>query len=180
MKNPIALKIIGLGLFAVAFIFVIAFFIRGQVTIDGDFPENQVSESLSCERQDTGYFLFNDTRILEDATNLTLIFDKQNLRLASLIYTAFTENATTAQNVEAAIMSELNTNFGTEFGFNGLGANFTSSENKIRMSLTATTSEMGSNGKKYFLIDGIQDQKDKYYEELTRRGFNCKKVNYQD
>lgn len=167
----------GISLVVIAIVLLIVFLLHGQVTISGEFPGDETEESLVCERQDAGFFLFEDSRILSDSTKLTLIFSSTNLRLASLIYSATTASNTAAQNIEAVMMSELNKSFGKEYGFNGLGANFISDGNTARMSLTANASEIGTNGRKYFLIDGIIDYKDNYYEELTRRGFNCKRIN---
>ncbi len=166
-----------ISLVVVAIILLIVFLLRGQTTISGNFTDNETEESLLCERQNAGYFLFNDSRILGDSTKLTLIFTDTGLRLASLIYSATTDNNTIAQNIEAVMMSELNKSFGKEYGFNGLGANFISDGNTARMSLTANASEIDTNGRKYFLIDGIPDYKNNYYEELTRRGFNCRRIN---
>lgn len=174
------LLVTGIVLIILASILICQFFIRGRIVISGNFPEDESSESISCERKNTGYFLFNDPRILSDYTKLTLIFRNSKLDIASIVYIATTHDDVVAQNIEAIMMSELNTSFGSEFGFNGLGANFSSNNNTSRMSLTANISEIGISGKKYFLIDEIPNQKGSYQSELTKRGFECKIINSKE
>ncbi len=171
------MKILGIILGTIAVVLIVLFLVKGQTIVSGNFPEDEVDESMLCTRQNSGYFVFNDTRIIGDNTKLTLIFNNSKLRTASLTYSATTENEIVAQNIEAVMTAELNTSYGTEFGYNGLGANITSNDNIARLTIMATPSEMKENGKKYFLIDNISDNKDEYYNALTERGFNCQVIN---
>ena len=179
MKNKYCrwLAPLGASLCTLAIILLFAFLMKGTTIVSGSYPENVRDNSVICSSSSFNYPFFRYDSSLEKYAKISILFNGDNLKSISLIYTLFYSNEIGAKTSEAQNHAAMNIHFGEDgLGGDSFSAHYNINGNKITMNIYATPSDLQTTyGSKYFLIDGLplESSIEQYKNHLEKQGFAC-------
>ena len=164
---------VGLSLVLVAGVLLFWFFMKGETTITGNWPEPELSQSMSCESNNFAYPFFTYDKSTKKSTRINIIFNNDNLYSIALIYNLYLNDAEIISSSEAANHAAMNISFGNNgLEAESLGMDFARLQDSLKMSLYAKSSDINSASAKYFLLD---DNDSKAYNvELVKKSYENK------
>ena len=168
-------SMIGISLLLTAIFLTIWFFMRGETIISGDWPEQESSESLSCEIEGLKYPFSAYDNSERKTTKVSIVFINGNLKTISLIYQLYYNGSEEIEKSEAENHAAMNLKMQNDgAGPDALELNFAKLANSLKMSLYAEASELDNGMAKYFELEDISkfdlnNIKDSY----EKKNFGC-------
>ena len=166
---------VGISLILSAVVLIFCFFMRGETKTNGNWPETETTESISCEVGGLAYPLFKYDNSNKKTTKIAMIFDASKLKTISLIYQQYYDSSEAIERSEAenhAAMNLLMQNEG--LGPDALGMNFAKLSNGLKMSLFADVSKINDITAKYFELDGVSEYDMTAMRTVyEQKGFKC-------
>lgn len=157
--------------------------LRGSHSVGGKYPEDFISNSISCEVNNLAYPFFSSymEAPLNQTTKVNIIFNEGVIDTISLTHTMYWNDAAKSLTSYNFNHVDMNKSFGAaSLGVDALGARYTTTDDKSILSLYATTDELNHTTLKYFLIDttSTSEKDDSWYEQqYEKQGFACQHNN---
>lgn len=171
------LAFIGVILIALSVALFLLFFLRGSTKVEGGYPEPISNSSLECTSENSPYPFFNFNKpAIKNVTSINIIFYNDEIDKISLTQLDTYTDETTASSSSSVAHANMNNSFAKSgLKADALSANYSATQNTMRMTLYASTTEFNNNSSKYFLLDEYlinqpMDTIEKYYSE---KGFSC-------
>ena len=175
-SNLLTVLSFSLCIFAVLVFFV--FMMQGKTTTSGGYPENTKDGSIICNNNGLDYPFFRYDESIKKDTEITALFNDENLKSISLRYTLSYSNESLATTSEAQNHAAMNINFGNnQLEADAFSARYSKNGNKMIMNLYASQSDLKTtNGNRYFLLDNlsIDSSIEQYKDYYEKQGFICK------
>ena len=174
------LSTFGIILFLIAFVLLVLFFMKGQTTTKGEFPEDVVSEAIACSSKSIQFPYFTYDNSIGKEMKVNVIFENNNISSISLIYDLKYDNESKSLESYNINHSALNTYFGqNSLESDALGAVFANLGSEMKLSLYASGDELNVNTAKFFMVPegvnlgaGIEILMGQY----EKSGFTCRKL----
>lgn len=168
---------LGASLCTLAIILLFVFLMKGTTTVSGSYPENVKDNSVICNSSGLSYQFFRYDNSSEKDAKISILFNGDNLKSISLVYTLLYSNEIGAKTSEAQNHAAMNIHFGEDgLGGDSFSAHYNINGNKMTMNIYATPSDLRTTyGSKYFLIDGLplESSIEQYKNHLEKQGFTC-------
>ena len=174
-KKNTGILIIG-TVFVAIIIILLIFLMQGKTTTSGNYPENMSDEALSCEANNIDYPIFTYDNAIKKEAKVNILFSKDKIKSISLSYSLYYNDEEKIIGSEAHNHAAMNISFGkNSMGADALNANYAKLEDKMRMSLYASGSDITTITLKYFLIntESIPDKITDYEDIYKDKGFKC-------
>lgn len=176
-KNIVTILLI-IGTIVCAVIITIIL-INGKTETSGQKPADIKSESLACENHSTRYVFAeydnSKTKTLKVVSN----YYNGKLDSISLLYTLYYDDKTQINASESSNHADMNISF-SKNGLNAdaLNAHYSKTEDLLKISLYATSSELNPATAKYFMIEpknqtNLPTTINEYQENYEQQGFTC-------
>lgn len=175
-KEYKALKLGSFLLFLVILTVVLIWLLRGKITTIGQYPANIRNETLECVSHDLKYKKVSSA--YSDNSELKIIIishGDKGLSSASLLYTLVYPTELDAYSAEARAHAEFNNGLvAAGFSSEKFSNKFTLLDNKLVISIYATSEEINEYTHDYFLIDDTDVKTlDDYKAIYDEQGFKC-------
>ena len=164
---------VGVVLLVIAATTFLWFLLRGETKIVTKGPEITSNASLICSIENYNYPFFTYDNSSNTATEITIVFDGDNIGSITLIHKSHYDDNSKASTSSSVNHAAMNRSFGSELGADALSANFNVSNGTMRMSLYANRDTLNVLSRKYFLIDSALSTRNQYEKYYTDRGFKC-------
>lgn len=168
---------IGITLILTAIVFFVCLFLQSETKTTGNWPEPEISESLTCEVEGRLYPFFNYDNSEKKITKINAIFKNDNINTVSLVHKLYYDNDEQIIKSEAENHAAMNLKTQAEgLGPDALGANYSRLSDSLKMSLYVRNDDINSNTVKYFELDWVDDGA---YNLMTtkaiyeKKGFVC-------
>lgn len=179
-KNKASILIIsGVVLIVIAIVLILNFFMRGETTVSGNFPDPEVSESISCELNSADDTILDLTDVTRASTKVNAVFVKKQLSSISLTYSLYYNSEEKINTSEA----KNHANFNLSSQENGLGANifnlhFTKLKDRLEIRMYAESKDITDKSSEYLLLRNTSNLSQSAVEKnYTDKGFKCKSSN---
>lgn len=164
---------VGIILVITTIILILLFLLRGTTVIQGEYPDNEKSESLTCIVENTTYsFMKDDGEGIKIKINT--IFTKNVISSISLTATKTYSDELSANQALARMMANMNRSFDTELGAGAFNATYSTNEAVAQMNLYANADALKAEYLKYFMIDDLPQTIEQYQSNYESQGFKCK------
>ena len=169
--------IIGVIIFVIIIIGLIIFFLtQGSSTTTGNYPDNVSDKSLTCTATNIDYPFFAYDKSNKKEAEINVLFSKDKLRSISLAYSLYYDNAQDIVGSEAHNHAAMNISFGEyHLGADAFNANYAKLEDRMRMSLYASGSDITTTALRYFLIntESVPEKITIFQNIYQNKGFKC-------
>ena len=155
-KKRDTLVITGVIFLVLAAVFLIWFFLQGQTMIMGDFPEPEVSTSLTCTSNTYSYPFFVYDNSLGRELTVNSVYGDDKLKYISLTYSLKYNSSEAIYESEAQNHAEMNILFSNDrLEADAFGAKYSRMSGEMQFSIFANADTINTNvGRKYFLLEG--------------------------
>ena len=174
--------IVGILLFVLAIVLIIIFFVKGQVTVTGDFPDNEKTVSATCTSSTIGYPFFANNEAAKKDMSIKIVANEDKVDTLSLLYYLYygSEDAiTSSRDVNHYAVNKAFEEAGLEA--DALGANYSRLADSFKFTLFAKAPDLNSTTVKFFLLDGIKIEDGIKYSTTKSMykalGFKCTENN---
>ena len=157
------------------------FFTRGNVTVTGDNPEIEKTDSIVCKNDNINYPYFSYDNSERKEMQITAIFTSDKLETISLLHTLYYTNhkdANTSETLNHATFNLETQNAG--LGPDIFSAHYSVSNDNLQLTLNAKKKDINSNNAKYLLLGeltGGDYTKLDVQKNYKNSGFSCEEVN---
>ncbi|MBR3595096.1 hypothetical protein IKL45_02575 [Candidatus Saccharibacteria bacterium] len=176
-KSHKVIKMASFLLFLVIIVIIIIWLLHGKTTTTGRYPENIHNDSLECVSNNIKYEKTSSIESSDSELKITTVFrDNGTLGSISLLYTLTYQSSVDAYSAEARAHAEFNKGLAASgFSSEKFANKFTLLDNKLLISLYATSKEINEYTYNYFLIDSSNDFKtlEDIKEHYKKQGFVC-------
>lgn len=175
-SNNMALA--GLALIVVAIVLLILFFVNGQTSVTGKFPDPETIVSTTCTSETISYPFFS----LNDATkrdlNIKVVSSEEKIDTISLAYRLYYDSEAAITNSRDVNHFAMNKAFeAADMEADSLGATYSRLSDNFRFNLFTKAAKLDDRTKKFFLLDDVDSEDGFEYEEVQRAyeklGFKC-------
>ncbi|MBQ3348646.1 hypothetical protein IJG90_03990 [Candidatus Saccharibacteria bacterium] len=168
----------GILLFVVAGVLIIWFFLHGETTVTGGFPEPESSESISCEVTGKVNDIFNIDDTSKVTTRVTATFLESKLSSISLVYSLYYNDSTAIGASESKNHAAINLATQSEgLGSDIFNLHFNKLTDRLEIRLYTEADNINNKNSKYLMMNGLSDDGaytktliEKIYES---QGFKC-------
>ena len=173
------IMIAGLALVVIAVVLLILFFINGETSISGKFPDPDDMISTTCRSGTIAYPYFKIDGSDRKELDIKIVSDNEKVDTISLVYRLYYSS-------EAAIIESRDVNhFAMNKAFevvdmeaDSLGATYSKLTDNFRFNLFAKAIKINDITKKFFLLDDVGREGGLDYEEVRKtyieQGFECR------
>ena len=177
-KQSNNLALAGLALIVVAIVLLILFFVNGQTSVTGEYPDPETTISTTCTSGTINYPFFSLNEAVKKELNIKIVSSGDKISTVSLAYRLY-------YNSEEAIINSRDVNhFAVNKAFemvnmeaDSLGATYSKLTDNFRFNLFAQAVKLNDTTKKFFLLDDVEDKDGFSYEEAKKAyiklGFEC-------
>ena len=170
--------IAGILLVIAAVVLIIWFFLRGETTVSGNYPDPVTSRSLSCVGNNIPYPFFDDSNTTKTEIQTTSVFSENKLESTSLIYSLYYTDTSSIDGAEGINHAKINLATQSE----GLGSDifylhFSKLNDRLEARLYAKADEINNKNSKYLMLNGLTEGS-VYTENLVKtiyesQGLKC-------
>lgn len=173
INNTDKLMIIGTLLVTSSIILVVYFFLKGSITIAGNYPADVSSQSLKCTMKNPSYELYDTYGASLSDITVNMNFGNRVLESISLIYKLYFSSPELASRASVLLHSDMNESFGKNgYKADSFSAAYSPINNVLQMSLYHK-GPIEASGQKYFILNyGLTDE-ESYLQNYTEKGFSC-------
>lgn len=170
--------VIGIILILIAGMFLLWFFLRGEVRVSGGYPDDEISRSILCKIENLEY-PFGDltgyARPKDSSIDVNAIFNNEQIKTVSLVYKMNFANSENVAGIKSGLSFSVKKNMSLDgLDSSKLGVDFISYDDVVRMNMYANVEELeDADARKYFLIDEAPLNEKSYVENYEKQGFRC-------
>lgn len=147
---------------------------QGNTTTTGTYPQNKVSQSISCITNNLRYPFFKLDSSINNTIKINILFNNKKLTSISLTSTMNYTDSKKAKVESDSHHWDMNESFrNATLGPDALSARYMANETEIQMSLYAASDDLNESTYKYFLLDSSSNNYDEYIKKYTNQNFNC-------
>ena len=154
-KKRRILLIMGSIMIGLAVLLILIFFLRGKMTVTGEFPRSVADSSMKCIGENIEYpFIHYNELVAQNTTSINIVFRNGKIGEISLLMAdRFSDEraASAGASVAHADMNQSFANYGLMA--DALSAGYQVSDSTLRMNLFAPADELDRNSSQYFLLD---------------------------
>lgn len=169
--------IIGTVVFVAIIVGAIIFFLtQGSNITTGGYPDNVSDESLICTATDINYPVFTYDNSTKKEVKINILASEDKVKSISLIYSLYYNDMQSIKGSEAHNHAAMNTSFGkNNLSADSFNANYARLEDRMRMSLYVSGSDITTTALKYFFInaENVPENIATYKNIYKDNGFNC-------
>lgn len=167
---------IGLTLILTAVALLIWFFLNGQTKVSGEYTGAVRTSSLTCKVDNVMYPIFTVDDATKKETEVKVLFSEERMKSISLTETLYYNSLEEAKRSEAHNHAAMNESFGAAgLEADAFNANYVAQEDRMSMTLYATSSEYNEITAKYFFTKGTNKNSsmEEFTKALNSQGLSC-------
>ncbi|MBQ9180780.1 hypothetical protein IJ135_01645 [Candidatus Saccharibacteria bacterium] len=177
-KNTVNwLMLAGLLLMVGAVVLILIFFMQGETTVSGDFPEPQSSESIACEATNVAYPFFKEDEATSKTLKINMMMSRDKLSSISLNYTLNYATEKEASSSEAVNHAALNLSTqGEGLGADIFGAHYSVGTSSLKFGLYAHADDITEKSAKYLMLEDYPSTgytKNYLTQNYAAKGLKC-------
>lgn len=163
----------------VAIIIALFFMLKGSTTTSGKYPEDVVSTSLSCSKNDAFYPFFDYDNADSKEIKINATFNQDIIESISLIARLYYSSSDKIVSSEAVNHAAMNKSFGFALGPDALGASYAKLKDAFKMSLFAEKKDINADSARFLLISPdpeLPQTMSDYRKNYEQQGYVCKTI----
>ncbi|MBR3248735.1 hypothetical protein IKF89_01760 [Candidatus Saccharibacteria bacterium] len=173
------LVVAGMTLIIIAIVLIFYFWLRGETKVTGEWAGAQATKSLTCEGEGIEYPIFTYDNTVKKTTKINAVFtETDNLDMISLRQAMYYNDSNAINASEVYNHAAMNLSF-ADSGMNpdALNASYAVLPDGMKMTLYASSSQLGSPAMKYFLLGNLSNSTNYTLSEIQaiyeKLGLTC-------
>lgn len=177
-KNSHVLIYVGMILAGVAIILAIVFWLKGETKTYGNYPDPETNASLSCKTVGFSYPFFSYDNAKKRSTEMNAIFNGEELKTMTLVYTLDYDDASEVERSEASNHGTMNKHFYEDgLSADAFDSNYARLSDALKYTISADADKIyNGGGTKYFLLSEAGEPPysiNMVKKVYQKKGFKC-------
>lgn len=164
----------GIGLCALAVVFLILFLLQGETKYSDSEGSTIKTQSITCAGDDITYPF--QTASKSGAIKIHTVLNDDKLKSVSLVYKLYYSDPTVIEQVTTRMNADMNRAFGENgLGADALGVTYSPLSDSVQMTLYAERKNLNSSTAKFFLLEGSSGdyKKDEILQIYGGKNLDC-------
>lgn len=158
-----------------AIVLFIIFFLKGEITVSGNWPEKEKTVSTTCVSEILSYPFFEMNEANSRDMNIKVVASGDKITTIGLVYKLYYSDDTTKMQSRDRNHYAMNMAFNSDdMEADSLGAHYSLLADNFKFSLFADGQNINDTTAKYFMLDKIEDEKYTDVVDVYKtKGFKC-------